>query len=304
MHFSIVIPLYNKKAHIKRAIKSILQQTYQKFEIIVIDDGSTDNSYEEIKEIKDSRLSIYRKDNEGVSVARNFGVEKANNDYIAFLDADDVWHSLFLESILNLIREYPDAGAYASSYNFRTLNNIKKANININFHKGQAGLVDYFKSTLNDPLISASSVVIRKDVFDTIGGFMPDLTRGEDLEMWCRIALNYKIAYINKVLASYYLDSENKATDISPAYSKSFMFYAEGILEEQKRNGNDSIYFEEYMIRRILNKVRFLIEEKKYKDARKILYKYRYTEFYKKIWWKNFLLTFIPINFLYKSIKK
>src|SRR5699024_7272606 len=298
MHFSIVIPLYNKKAHIKRAIKSILQQTYQKFEIIVIDDGSTDNSYEEIKEIKDSRLSIYREDNEGVSVARNFGVEKANNDYIAFLDADDVWHSLFLESILNLIREYPDAGAYASSYNFRTLNNIKKANININFHKGQAGLVDYFKSTLNDPLISASSVVIRKDVFDTIGGFMPDLTRGEDLEMWCRIALNYKIAYINKVLASYYLDSENKATDISPAYSKSFMFYAEGILEEQKRNGNDSIYFEEYMIRRILNKVRFLIEEKKYKDARKILYKYRYTEFYKKIWWKNFLLTFIPINFL------
>src|SRR5699024_111524 len=203
MHFSIVIPLYNKKAHIKRAINSILQQTYQNFEIIVIDDGSTDNSYEEIKEIKDSRLSIYKKDNEGVSVARNFGVEKANNDYIAFLDADDVWHSLFLESILNLIKEYPEAGAYASSYDFRTVSSIKNANINIDLHKGQTGLVDYFKSAQNDPLISASSVVIRKSVFKTIGGFMPELSRGEDLEMWCRIALNYKIAYINKVLASY-----------------------------------------------------------------------------------------------------
>src|SRR5699024_12795970 len=181
------------------------------------------------------------------------------------------------------------------------VSSIKNADVNNDVQKGQTGLVDYVKSAQNDPLISASSVVIRKSVFKTIGGFMPELSRGEDLEMWCRIALNYKIAYINKVLASYYLDSENKATDISPAYSKSFMFYAEGILEEQKRNGNDSIYFEEYMIRRILNKVRFLIEEKKYKDARKILYKYRYTEFYKKIWWKNFLLTFIPINFLYKS---
>ena len=92
---SVVIPLYNKEKYIKRAIESVLNQTFQKFEIIVVNDGSTDKSAEIVQNIKDPRIRLINQKNAGVSAARNRGIQEAKYEYIAFLDADDFWEKIF-----------------------------------------------------------------------------------------------------------------------------------------------------------------------------------------------------------------
>jgi glycosyltransferase involved in cell wall biosynthesis len=113
--FSIVIPLYNKEKYIKRAITSVLDQTIQDFEIIVVNDGSTDNSTNIVKSITDNRIKLINQENQGVSVARNTGIENTKNEYIAFLDADDKWEPYFLEEIRKLIEINKSAGLFATN---------------------------------------------------------------------------------------------------------------------------------------------------------------------------------------------
>ncbi|NIA10441.1 MAG: glycosyltransferase, partial [Nitrospiraceae bacterium] len=113
---SAVIPLYNKAPYIQRALRSVLAQIFQDFEIIVIDDGSTDDGAQIVKSIPDKRIRLIQQENAGVSAARNRGIKEAKGDLIAFLDADDAWKSEFLETILRLKKKFPEAGAYATAY--------------------------------------------------------------------------------------------------------------------------------------------------------------------------------------------
>ena len=298
MIFTVVIPLYNKGNHIKRAIKSILQQTYQDFKIIVVDDGSTDNSVKEAMKIKDNRIKIIKKSNGGVSSARNKGIEESNYDYIGFLDADDMWKPDFLESIKNLIEKYPKAGAYCTAYEIKKEDGTLAVSPNFNnFEQYWHGIIDdYFKYAINGPLISASSVVIPKRVFNDIGGFSLGIKRGEDLDMWVRIALTYNIVYFNRVCATYFHDAENRACKKKSGLIDSSSAYAEDILIEVKKLGSYSNYFEEYMIKQIISKVRYMIEEGNNKEARKLLYKYSYTKLNRKALIKTFILSCLPEN--------
>lgn len=308
MKFSIIIPLYNKENHIKRAIESVLQQTYREFELIIVDDGSTDSSYNiAVNSSSDSRMKIFRKKNGGVSSARNFGIEHASHDYIGFLDADDEWKPSFLESIYKLINIYPEAGAYATSYEFKKGENTKRADINVTLEDGESGVVNYFKDSLNGHLITASSVVIKKQVFNDVGLFSTKLSRGEDTEMWCRIALRHQIVFLNKVLATYYQDTENKLTQKKVDKSESFTNYLEVFLEEQRNLNRHSIYFpyfEEYIISRLMFKIRYLISIGQNKEARKILLKYKYTKHFKKQWIKNYILSIGPVFSCYQKYLK
>ncbi|QGH36257.1 glycosyltransferase [Gracilibacillus salitolerans] len=305
MHFTVVIPLYNKEKAIKRAIDSVLNQTYKNFEIIVIDDGSTDFSVEKIRSINNSKIKVIQQKNAGVSAARNKGIYNANFDYIAFLDADDAWKPEFLETINKLINMYPKNGAYATSYEFVKSNGaVDPSNENNSFDLNWEGIVgSYFKESIKTPLISASSVVIPKEVFNKVGYFPLGITRGEDLDMWCRIALKYKIVFSNKSLARYYKDAENMATRKEIEYNKSFMSYAEEVLIKERNKGNTSIYFEEYMISRLISKARFLISINKRKEARELLYRYRTTKYNKKILFKTYILSFRPIYAAYNRRK-
>ena len=103
MLISVVIPVYNKRKSIRRTVESVLNQTYKDYELLVVDDGSTDGSMDELNSIKDSRLKCFYKKNSGVSDTRNYAMEKASGDIVAFLDGDDLWHSEFIESMLNII---------------------------------------------------------------------------------------------------------------------------------------------------------------------------------------------------------
>ncbi len=298
MYFTVVIPLYNKERHIGRAIESVISQTYQNFEIIVVDDGSIDNSVKDVIRIKekDSRVRLIKQQNSGVSSARNRGIEEAKFEYIGFLDADDMWRPNFLESIKKIIEEYPKAGAYATSYGINNENGILVPSLNFySFEEKWYGIVDdYFKYAIKAPLITASSVVIPKAVFNEIGKFPVGIKRGEDLDMWRRIALKYDIVYLNEICAIYFHDADNRACKRKSMLIDSIVNHSEDILLQNKELGRYSPYFEEYMIKNIITKARYLIDEGKAKEARKLLNKYKYTKLNKKYLTKMYILSWIP----------
>src|SRR5690625_5271022 len=130
MYISVVIPLYNKEKHISRAVNSVLNQTYKNFELIIIDDGSTDGSLAVVEKFDDSRIKVFTFKNNGVSVARNLGIEKAKYSYIAFLDADDEWEENFLLNVKKLIQTYPECGMYATLYKFKNNNKVRYPKLN------------------------------------------------------------------------------------------------------------------------------------------------------------------------------
>ncbi len=226
--FSIIIPLYNKAPYVAKALHSIYNQTYKEFEVIVVNDGSKDNSAQEVetfvKKNNIQNLQLINQKNQGVSTARNNGVKFAKYSYICFLDADDWWEKTFLEEMKGLIKEFPQAGIYGTSY-FKVKN---KRNIpaNIGVEEGfEKGIINYCKvyaKTLWMPLWTGA-VVIPKKVYDEMGGFKPKLKLGEDFDLWVRIALKYPVAFLNKPLAYYNQDVEiqNRAVNSQKFYKPS-----------------------------------------------------------------------------------
>lgn len=205
--FSVIIPLYNKAPYVAKAIESVLGQTYRDFEVIVIDDGSTDQSLEVAKTFENKSITIISQPNSGVSTARNNGVKLAKHPYICFLDADDWWHPTFLEEMKRLITDFPDAGIYGSGYYIVKNGQERIAPIGVpqGFERGIIDYCEVYAKTLCMPLTSIS-VVIPKHIFDEEGGFKSQLKLGEDFDLWIRIALKNKVILVNKPLAYYNQD--------------------------------------------------------------------------------------------------
>ena len=104
--FSVIVPLYNKENFVENTLKSVLNQNFTDFEVIIVNDGSIDKSEEKVKGFNDDRIKYFYQENQGASSARNFGIEKANSNYIAFIDADDYWFPNFLQEMFNNINEF------------------------------------------------------------------------------------------------------------------------------------------------------------------------------------------------------
>lgn len=208
MFFSIVIPLYNKVKYIEKALTSVVNQTFVDWELIVVDDGSKDDSYEVTEYFLKTQARglwhIIRQDNAGVGTARNNGVAAASGDYVCFLDADDWWDERFLEEMHGLIMTYPDAGIYGTAFSQVKGGVIKQAPIGVDkdFEHGYIDYVETYSRTMCMPL-SSISVAISCDVFREMGGFCPELKIGEDFILWLQVALRYKVAFLNKPLTFY-----------------------------------------------------------------------------------------------------
>jgi len=201
-NFSVVIPLYNKSAYVLKAVASVLQQTCEEFELIIVNDGSTDDGLDRLNTISDKRIRVINQPNAGVAIARNNGVRAAAYDYVAFLDADDWWDEHFLEEMQRLITQYPNAGLYGCNYYY--LKNGKCCVEDKGLDDGfKAGYIDYFKVYARSFCVpfNCSFVVVAKHAFHAAGGFKAKLKFGEDFDLWARIALKYKVAYLNQPLA-------------------------------------------------------------------------------------------------------
>ena len=200
--FSVVIPLYNKEKYILRAVESVLAQTYKDFELIVVDDGSTDNSLLIIQNIDDSRIKIINQLNQGVGSARNTGISNANSAWVALLDADDAWAEDHLMEINNIVSSYPQSGMVATK--ILELNTDENIDAVIKNSLSKIYAIDYFdEASKKIGVVHSSSVSINKEVFKNIGGFS-DKKMGEDLEYWAKVALSYPVAISEKTTACYF----------------------------------------------------------------------------------------------------
>src|SRR5690554_4366466 len=141
--FSIIIPLYNKENSVFETLNSVFNQSFSEFEVILVNDGSSDNSLKVVQKFMDPRLKVYSKENGGVSDARNYGISKAENEYIAFLDADDFWESFYLEKMRELIHRYPDCGMYNSAYRM----NINSKIVELDFNVPLGVIENYFRKS-------------------------------------------------------------------------------------------------------------------------------------------------------------
>jgi len=304
-NISVIIPLYNKKKYIMRAINSVLNQTYRHFELIIIDDGSTDGAINEIRKIKDHRIKVIQQNNRGVSAARNRGIEEAKGELVAFLDADDVWKRDFLETIINLRGKYPQAGAYGTAVEFKMPDgSVKLAQYESISKEAWEGIIDnYFQCSMKNPLITASSVAIPKKVFKNVGEFPQNIVRGEDLDMWCRIALEYPIAFNNKVCVTYYQNADNRVCN-KPLDDKNISVFSnklEDYFSKYKYKTKAKLYFKEYLIKWKIFEAREYIVRGKLKEAKNILMECKNTKYLKGIWMKFYLITLMP-NFIVKSL--
>ena len=212
-YFSVVIPLYNKECHIKKTIESVLYQTFENFEIIVVNDGSQDDSIKIVESFQDYRITIINQRNKGVAVARNNGIKEAKSDYIAFLDADDLWLPNFLDTIHSMTINFPDAGMYATQYDKITNKGIhipiKVKGLPTNDFVGY--IDNYFRSILlSGAFISSSAVCVPKKIFKENNIWFPEGEKfGEDTHVWVRIPMLFEVVYNTKICGYYMIESEN-----------------------------------------------------------------------------------------------
>ena len=206
--FSVIVPLYNKAQYVRKALDSIVSQTFTDWECIIVDDGSTDNSAAVCEEYTVHHtpytIHLLRQPNSGVAAARNNGVAKSKGEYVCFLDADDWWEPSYLEEMSLLIKEYPDAGLYGCDY-FYVKNGKKKI-----YPKDTEGYIDYCQvyTHCGAMPIHPNGAIIQRKVYDEIGGFDPSIKMGEDFILFMQIVLNYKVAFLNKQLVTFNQDAD------------------------------------------------------------------------------------------------
>lgn len=206
---SVIIPLYNKEKQIARTLQTVLQQTFQTFEIVIVDDGSTDGSVQVVKQMKNPRIRLIHQQNGGVSAARNRGIAEAHYALVAFLDADDEWKPTYLETQYRLYQKYPECSVYACNYEFRNKEGVVTPSIirKLPFGTEDGVLSNYFEvASCSHPPLWTSAVMVKKEAAQSIGGFPIGIKSGEDLLTWARLAVQYKIAYSRKPQATFNVD--------------------------------------------------------------------------------------------------
>lgn len=204
---SVVIPLYNKRQWVARAIRSVLSQSFRQFEVIVVDDGSTDGGQTIVQDIYDSRIRLITQSNGGVSAARNRGTAEAKADLVAFLDADDEWYSTFLDTVLRLRESFPECIVFGTNYEYCDgRGNRHAAGIRrLRPMPWEGILSDYFvAASHNAPPLCSSAIAVRQDAIRSVGGFPVGVKAGEDLLTWARLAAAGSVAYSSSIQSVFH----------------------------------------------------------------------------------------------------
>lgn len=236
--FSVIIPLYNKEEYIEDTITSVLNQNFKDFEIIIVNDGSTDNSLIEVKKFKDKRIKLYSQNNQGLSHTRNNAIKKSKGLFMAFIDADDYWKPNHLEQLKQLITDFPNNGLYATAYTLKksknTYHTAKYNDLPNNFR----GIVpSFFKHSLQHCVAWVGAMCIPKVIFDSIGFFDPEIYSEQDIDLYIRIALKYDFVLdASKVTSIYNRTMDDNMSNYSEKISISKFLNA---YKEEEKNNKD-----------------------------------------------------------------
>ncbi|GAB1545029.1 glycosyltransferase [Scytonema sp. NUACC21] len=227
---SIIVPAYNAERTILDTIQSVQQQTFSNFEIIVINDGSTDNTLELLKSVCDERLKVFSYKNGGISTARNYGISHARGEFIAFLDADDLWTTDKLELQLAALQKHPKAGvAYSWTYFWHEKKSVYEGKPIFFQGNVQANLL------VDDFISSGSNTLIRRQAIESTGEFDPTLISCADWDYWIRLAVNWDFVVVPKHQV-YYRVSPNSISSNIEVVEKSAMAVVEKAFENAPTN--------------------------------------------------------------------
>jgi glycosyltransferase involved in cell wall biosynthesis len=248
--FTVVIPLYNKENYVKNTIESVLNQSFEDFEIIIVEDCSTDNSKKIVRGIDSNKIKIIQHPvNKGLSASRNTGIKSASSDYIAFLDADDLWKPTYLEKIFDLIKKFPEAKLFASNYEEIYPNKqIFLPTTKLKSVENDLIVDDFYTVCLSQNIYCPSSLCVKKTVFDEIGFYNENITFGEDIDFNIRANFSNKLAYSKDALVSYIMYSENQITNSSLKNKTITDFDSYEILAIEKPNLKKYLDFNRYMM--------------------------------------------------------
>ncbi|HSR69670.1 MAG TPA: glycosyltransferase [Acidobacteriota bacterium] len=196
---SVIIPTYNRRAFLTEAVASVRRQTYQDWELLVVDDGSEDGSADWADSLKDARIRCLRQANHGVSAARNAGLKQASRPWIAFLDSDDRWHPEKLRQQLDFLHRFPETRVLQSEEIwYRKGRRVNPRKI----HRKYDGWI--YQRCLPLCVISPSAVILHRQVLEKVGEFRQDFPVCEDYELWLRIACRYPVRLLEEPLTVKY----------------------------------------------------------------------------------------------------
>lgn len=267
---SVVIPLYNKEKSIATTLESVLAQSYTDYEIIVVDDGSTDNSANVVRELENGKwkrvndkIRLISQPNLGVSSARNTGIMAAQGKFIAFLDADDLWAPNFLDTLAALMTDYPNAGLYSLGYEEIHSDTIPDKTLSDELH---------LRGPVEQPWtmrkgVWTGSVAASKERLIKLGLFDICMTHGEDIDMWWRLILDGGLVTDTKCCAYYRLDTENRAMNNVIPLEKHIPYYIDKYAHARETNKEFRRFFDEQMIYRLYP---YLFEKEYRKEAKRL----------------------------------
>lgn len=211
---SVIIPTYNRANLVKRSIKSVLDQTYQNFELIVIDDNSLDDTVNVVNAFKDSRIQyICHKINRGAPAARNTGINKSRGEFIAFLDDDDEWLPEKLEIQLEYLNHRPNVGLIYAGFEVVDKDKNKIHRI----YPKERG--NTFPRILHSNFIGSPTAIVRRECFESVGIFDESFKSSQDWDMWIRIAQKYDVDYVPNILARYNISGNRISTNMNSVIS-------------------------------------------------------------------------------------
>lgn len=193
------MPLFDKRDYVSGAVTSVLGQSYPNLELIIVDDGSTDGSHEQVSaNFNDRRLILVQQKNSGVASAQNHGIRLSKNEWVAFLDADDEWHQFHLEELCRIIKRFPESALIATNYLLGTSLRAGSASQTSSIIR-----IDYFREAARRAgIVFSSAAAARRKALIAVGGF-PPVAAGEDLACWTALALQFPVAYSDRVTALY-----------------------------------------------------------------------------------------------------
>lgn len=238
---SVIIPTYNRSKTLGRAIDSVLKQTYTDWELIIVDDASTDNTEEFVKKYTNENIRYYKNyQNRQKSYTRNFGVSKARGEYVAFLDSDDEWLPQKLEKQLISLNKDEFIGCFTGAYKIQgERKTSRRPSIK------ESLLLDILKNRIS--ISMGSTCLVRKDIFEKSGGFREDMTVNEDIELAVRLCFSNNLIVISEPLINIYdIDKPRDARRILEAKEK-LLSYTENIIKQLDQKDQKITYARQYL---------------------------------------------------------
>lgn len=283
--FSVIIPLYNKEREIEATIRSVLAQSYQPREIVVVNDGSKDRSAEVVRGIDSPLIRLIDQPNAGECAARNRAIREATGDYVALIDADDQWEEGFLEEINSLINDYPDCGLYCTSFRVVSHEGLYRAPC-----PEERGVVEnFFRDSAHRFIAIPSASAMPRAIFDQIGGFPEGMKIAGDLYMWIKLARRYRVCFSPKPLVRYLKEASNRSAAIytpeQTDYSFEALYDPAAPLEER-----------EFIARAALGKALILCAKGDSEAARRAIKTFSFTKTYRRTLRKVQLLNRLPVG--------